>query len=251
MQKSIRLRIVRSLKMRGGCFFYRGFMKKLFSSLSLFEWILWGASLVLVSAAYLLSPTKDILSLIASLIGVTALIFVSKGQVAGQILTVVFALFYGLISLSFRYYGEVITYLGMSAPMAIAATVAWIKNPAKGGGEVAVGRMTPKKISLLLLATAAVSVAFYFILGALGNAALLVSTLSVTTSFLASALTFLRSPYYACAYAANDIVLIILWVAAAAEDISSLPMVACFVAFLANDIYGFYNWRRMEKRQKE
>ena len=224
-------------------------MKKLFSSLSLFERLLWLCSLILVSAAFLLSPARDILSLLASLIGVSALIFVSKGQVAGQILTVIFAAFYGVISLGFRYYGEVITYLGMSAPMAIAATVAWLKNPAKGGGEVAVGRMTPKKTALLLLATAAVSVAFYFILGALGNANLLVSTFSVTTSFLAASLTFLRSPYYACAYAANDIVLIVLWIAAAAEDISSLPMVACFLAFLANDAYGFFNWRRMERRQ--
>ncbi len=226
-------------------------MKKLFSSLSLFERLLWLGSLLLIAFSFLLSPEKDLLSLLASLIGATALIFVAKGQVAGQILTVVFALFYGLISLSFRYYGEVITYLGMSAPMAIAATVAWIKNPAKDGGEVAVGRMTPKKIVLLLLATAVVTVAFYFILGTLGNANLLVSTASVTTSFFAASLTFLRSPYYACAYAANDIVLIILWIAAAVEDISSLPMVACFLAFLANDAYGFFNWRRMEKRQQE
>ena len=226
-------------------------MKKLFSSLTVFERVLWLSSLLLIAASFLLSPKKDILSLLASLIGATALIFVARGQVAGQILTVVFAVFYGAISLGFRYYGEMITYLGMSAPMAIAATVSWIRNPAKGGKEVAVGRMSVKKLLLLLLATAAVTVAFYFILRAMGNAALLVSTVSVTTSFLASALTFLRSPYYACAYAANDIVLIILWVAAAVEDISSLPMVACFVAFLANDIYGFYNWRRMEKRQKE
>ena len=94
-----------------------------------------------------------------------------------------------------------------------------------------------------------VTVSFYFILGALGNANLPVSTLSVATSFLASALTFLRSPYYAIAYAANDVVLIVLWIAAAMQDISSLPMVACFLAFLLNDLYGFINWRRMERRQ--
>lgn len=224
-------------------------MKKLFSSLTPFEWGLWGASLLLVSASFALSPTRDALSFIASLIGVSALIFVSKGQVAGQILTVVFALFYGAISLPFHYYGEAITYLGMSAPMAIAATVSWIKNPSRDGREVAVGRMTPKKTLLLFLATGIVTVLFYFVLRALGNANLLVSTLSVTTSFLAAALTFLRSPYYACAYAANDVVLIVLWIAAAAQDISSLPMVACFTAFLANDLYGFINWRRMERRQ--
>ena len=92
---------------------------------------------------------------------------------------------------------------------------------------------------------------FYFILRALGNASLGVSTLSVTTSFLASALTFLRSPYYALAYAANDIVLIVLWVIASFADTSYIPMTVCFVMFFANDMYGFYNWRRMEKCQED
>ena len=92
---------------------------------------------------------------------------------------------------------------------------------------------------------------FYFILKALGNANLLFSTISVTTSFLASYMTFMRSPYYAIGYSANDIVLIILWIMASIENISYLPMIACFVMFLANDLYGFINWRKMEKRQKD
>ena len=76
------------------------------------------------------------------------------------------------------------------------------------------------------------------------------STISVTTSFVAVYFTFLRSPYYALGYAANDIVLIILWTLASMENISYLPMVVCFVMFLANDLYGFYNWRKMRKRQE-
>ena len=63
-------------------------------------------------------------------------------------------------------------------------------------------------------------------------------------------LTFLRSPYYALAYAANDIVLIVLWVAAAVNDISCLPMIFCFIMFLANDLYGFFNRKRMQKAQE-
>lgn len=77
------------------------------------------------------------------------------------------------------------------------------------------------------------------------------STVSVTTSFIAVYLTFRRSPYFALAYGANDIVLIILWVMATAKDRSYLSVVVCFVMFLINDLYGFINWRRMQKRQKE
>ena len=36
---------------------------------------------------------------------------------------------------------------------------------------------------------------------------------------------------------------------AAFENVSYLSVVVCFAAFLANDIYGFISWRRMERRQ--
>ena len=222
-----------------------------FRDLSRFELGLWICSMFVITLSFILPRDKDYLTLIASLIGVTALIFVAKGYVFGQVLTVIFAVFYGIISFYFAYYGEMITYLCMSAPAATAAVISWLRHPYDGQKEVEVGSLTAKTVAVLLLLTAAVTVAFYFILGALGNANLLVSTISVTTSFLASALTFLRSPYYAVAYSFNDIVLIILWALAAAESISYLPMVICFVMFLANDLYGFYNWKRMRKRQEK
>ncbi len=205
--------------------------------------------MIIVIAAFLIPEKKDIPSLVASLIGVTALIFVAKGMVVGQALTVAFATCYGIVSWSQKYYGEMITYLCMSAPMAISAIVSWLKHPYRDSAEVEVNRLTKKQWLLLSLATVLVTVAFYFILQALGTANLPVSTLSVTTSFFAASLTFLRSPYYALGYAANDVVLIVLWVFSAVADLSYLPMVLCFVMFLLNDLYGFFNWKRMEKRQ--
>ena len=219
-------------------------------SLTRFEWGLWLSSIAVVAGTFIGFQSGDVLSLIASLIGVTALIFVAKGHALGQVLTIVFAVFYGVISLGFRYYGEMITYLGMTAPMAALALFTWLRNPYKDSAEVTVHRLSSKQWGVMLLLTALMTAVFYFILRAMGNAALAVSTLSVTTSFLASYLTAMRSPYYALAYAANDLVLIVLWVIAALSDISSVPMVSCFVMFFLNDMYGFINWRRMEKTQR-
>ncbi len=224
-------------------------LRNSFRDLTRFEVGLWLLSVVVIIASYVFSHGGDILTMIASLIGVTALIFVAKGYVLGQILTVAFAVFYGIISFFFRYYGEMITYLCMTAPIAIVTVIEWIRHPYKGTKEVQVSRLTRRRGIIMVVGTVVSTVAFYFILGALGNANLIVSTLSVTTSFLASYLTFCRSPYYALAYAANDIVLIVLWLLATLESLSYLPMVFCFVMFFANDIYGFYNWKRMQKRQ--
>ena len=219
-------------------------------SLTRFELCLWLTSLAVVAGSALIFQSADWLSIIASLIGVTALIFVAKGHALGQVLTIVFAVFYGVISWGFRYYGEAFTYLGMTAPMALLALITWLRNPYKDSAEVAVRRLRGRQWAVLFLLTAVVTAAFCFILRAMGNAALVISTLSVTTSFLASYLTAMRSPYYALAYAMNDLVLIALWVIAALADISSVPMVACFVMFFLNDMYGFINWRRMEHSQQ-
>lgn len=224
-------------------------LKNPFRDLTKFELILWLTSAAVIIGSYAVSRGGDALTLVASLIGVTALIFVAKGYVIGQVLTVVFAVFYGIISFFFAYYGEMITYLCMTAPIAVVTVVEWIRHPYNGTKEVQISRLTRRRTVIMIVGALLVTAVFYFILRALGNANLIFSTLSVTTSFLASYLTFCRSPYYALAYAANDVVLIVLWVLATLESLSYLPMVLCFVMFLLNDLYGFYNWKRMERRQ--
>ena len=220
-----------------------------FKELNKFEKNLWFISVITIFISYLCLGGSDNLTLTASLIGVTALIFVAKGFVIGQVLTVVFSVFYGIISYFFSYYGEMITYLGMTTPIAIMAIISWMHHPYKGTREVAVHKITKSQLIVMILLSLITTIIFYFILKTIGNANLLFSTVSVTTSFIASYLTFLRSPYYALGYAANDIILIILWILATIEDFSYFPMIICFIMFSINDLYGFYNWIKMEKRQ--
>ena len=227
-------------------------LKNPFRSLTRREWILWGISLVAVLVSNFTAGTVDPVTLAATLIGVTALIFVARGDVWGQILTVVFSFLYSIASWHFAYYGEIITYLCMSAPIAAVSVVTWLKHPyKKDRNEVKIHHLSPRGFILLFIATVIVTVAFYFILGALGTTNLIVSTFSVSTSFLAASLLMFRSSYYAIAYAANDIVLIILWVLASFDDPSYIPMVVNFAAFLANDLYGFLSWKAREKKQTE
>ena len=222
-----------------------------FLTLTKTERAIWIFSLCAVTVGFLCSEQKDPLSLLASLVGVTALLFVSKGNVTGQILTVFFSLLYGVISYQMRYFGEMITYLCMSAPAAIFATVSWLRHPYREKkDEVEIADMNAKKWAVLFCTTALVTFLFYFLLAWLGTENLYVSTLSVATSFLASALTFLRSPYYGLGYAANDVVLIVLWLWASFKEPKYLPMILCFAAFLINDVYGFVNWRRIRRRQE-
>ena len=215
------------------------------------ERLLWGVSMLLILLAYLLFDRQSPLTLTASLIGVTALIFTAKGNPLGQLLMVFFSLLYGVISWQFHYYGEMLTYMGMTMPMSLFALIAWLRHPFQGQrAQVTVARLRPGEPWLLALLTAAVTVAFYFLLRHFGTANLLPSTLSVTTSFAAVYLTFRRNPHYALAYALNDAVLILLWLLAARTQQRYLSVALCFCAFLVNDLYGFLCWRAMEKHQQ-
>ena len=165
-------------------------MKKLLKSITIAEWLIWIASTLSVAVCFFVFGNTQYLYLIGAVIGVTALLFVSKGNPLGQILTIVFSIFYGIVSYSFRYYGEMITYLGMSAPIALWALVSWLKNPYKGNrSEVKVNTLSRREWLLFLAAATVITVAFYFILQALNTANLIISTLSVFTSFAAAYLT--------------------------------------------------------------
>lgn len=215
------------------------------------EFLLWGVSLFLIVFSFITFDRENFLTLVASLVGVTSLIFNAKGNPFGQVLMIIFSLLYGIISYAFAYYGEMITYLGMSAPMAFFALITWLKHPYdKNRAEVKVRRLKRKDVILMVVLTCIVTYIFYYVLSIFNTTNLIVSTISVTTSFLAVYLTYKRSSYYAVAYAANDIVLIVLWVLAAKVEISYLSVVICFLMFFINDIYGFINWSRMLKRQE-
>lgn len=215
------------------------------------EWCLWVISLIVVALSNVLAGKADPITLSATLIGVTALIFVARGDVWGQILTVVFSILYAINSYSFRYYGEMITYLGMTAPIAVFSIITWLKNPgAEEKNTVQISRLTRKTTLIMLLSCTAVTVIFGYILKILDTPNLAFSILSIVTSYLASFLMLNRISYYALAYAANDVVLIILWIFASLDNISYLPMIACFLMFLANDIYGFASWKKREQKQQ-
>ncbi|MBQ7765442.1 MAG: nicotinamide mononucleotide transporter [Lachnospiraceae bacterium] len=214
------------------------------------EIALWSGSVMLIVLSFLIFDRSNGLTLIASLIGVTSLIFCAKGNPVGQVLMIVFSILYGIISYGFAYYGEMITYLGMTLPMAVFSLISWLRNPyEKNRSEVKVNQISIKETIFMCLLTAAVTVVFYFILEYFHTANMVPSTISIATSFAAAYLTFRRSPYFALVYGMNDVVLIVLWVLATMEETRYLSVVVCFIAFFVNDLYGYISWKKMEKRQ--
>lgn len=216
------------------------------------EWSIWLGSIIIVLISNLATKDFDLLTLVAALTGVTSLIFAAKGNVLGQVLMILFSILYGIISFRFRYWGEMLTYLGMTLPMAVWSTITWIKNPSENNGnEVQIQSLSKKHIVALCISGIIVTAVYYYILKSFNTPNIIFSTISIITSFIAASLTMLRSSYYAVWYAVNDVVLIILWVLASLKDPAYIPVVVNFSIFFMNDMYGFMSWKQRELEQAE
>jgi len=143
-------------------------MKKFKKRLSYFskgEWALWLGSMGVILLSELIFAQGNPLSVLASLVGVTSLIFCAKGNPIGQVLMILFSLLYGVISYSFAYYGEMITYLGMTMPIALWSVIVWLRHPFAGRrAEVEICRLKPRQYLVAVLLGVTVTVPFYFLL---------------------------------------------------------------------------------------
>lgn len=211
------------------------------------DWTLWAFSLAVVTISNVFNPRFDLITFIATIVGATALIFAAKGHVISPILLTVFCALYGIVSIRFHYWGELITFVGMCIPLNVMSTISWFRNPSEVAGEVQINRLTKKQKICSGILTVVVTIAFYFILSALNTPNIFFSTMSIATSFAAAAMTILRSSYYAFWYIWNDIVCMTLWILASIKDPVYIPMVVNFGIFFINDIYGFYSWKKREK----
>ena len=120
-----------------------------------------------------------------------------------------------------------------------------------GTGISSAGKCVTVRIRISRISRAERSGLFGWLLAALDTPNLGFSILSVATSFLAAALTMLRSSYYGLGYAANDIVLVVLWVLASCEDPAYIPVAVNFGIFLFHDFYGLLSWKKRERHMAQ
>ena len=215
------------------------------------EIILWCVSVICIVLPYCIFDKNNLGIMLVSIFGVTAIIFIAKGNPVGHVMMIVFGVVYAILSYEMKYYGEMLTYAGMTVPMSVASLISWLKNPfEKNKLEVEIANLTKKDYLIMLISSISVTTIFYFIIDLFGTANIVVSTISVFTTFTAVFLTYKRSEFFALGYLVNDIVLIVLWLMACVTDIKYVSVVAGFFAFMFMDSYTFINWSRMKKRQQ-
>ena len=190
-------------------------------------------------------------TLYTSLYLITALLM-SKGKVECYFVGFVSVFFYGIVSYNQGYYGELIITAFLTFPIMIIGIISWLRHQDKEEDTVIISSLSKKEITIALLSQLVLFWIYYFILKAFNTDLLVISTMSVVTSVLASYFEARRSELSLFCYIANDLVIITLWlIPIISGQIELISVLVGPILLLINDIYGSYNWRRLKKQQKE
>jgi len=190
-------------------------------------------------------------TLYTSLYLITALL-TSKGKVECYFVGFFSVFFYGIISYNQGYYGELIVTIFLTFPIMIIGIISWLRHQDKEEDTVIISSLSKKEITMVLLSQFILYWIYYFILKAFNTDLLVISTISIVTSVLATYFEARRSELSLFCYIANDLVIIALWLIPILKGQTELISVLVGpILLLINDIYGTYNWNRLKKKQKE
>ena len=202
-------------------------------------------------AAFVLTPVFNgtIIDLGYTLLYFWTALLLAKGKYSCYIIGIISTFFYAYVSYTNRYYGEVIISMCCTLPLMVVGLINWIKHQ-DNSNTVIIKAISKKEISLVLLSQALLFGAYYLLLKTFNTNNLLISTLSIVASLIATYLTARRSEKGFIGFIINDIILIVLWsVPVIQGTLNIIPVLLCPILLLINDIYGVYNWKRIKQRQ--
>jgi len=211
------------------------------------KWFLFLGILANCIATYLFKGTW--IDFTYTLLYFTGAILLAKGKVINYIITFIATFFYAYVSYKNGYYGEIIITFGMTLPLCIYGFVNWLKN-LYNKDTVKIKDMSKKELTILLLSQCILVFGYYFLLKAFNTNNLIVSSLSLVSSVLATYCTARRSENGFIFFILNDLILMTLWFIPVIQgNLSVIPILISPCLLFINDCYGVYNWKKLKKEQ--
>ena len=225
-------------------------MMKLFKDWTDFEKVLLFGSIIIVSLVGIFFES-DLLTTSCSIVGIITALLLAKGKNLGQVFGLLITILYSIVSFKNKYYGEVLIYALLMLPMYVIGIITWINHKNEKTNSVEINSIKKKEWIIVSFVFALVFVGIYYLLKAFNTNELIVSTISVLASLFAVYLQIRRSKYSFSFYIVNDIILMFLWgIPVVRGSFILFPMLLNPTINLINDTYGFYNWKKTEKIQK-
>ncbi|TDM07689.1 nicotinamide riboside transporter PnuC [Macrococcus lamae] len=242
------------------------FLIKDFKGFTTYEKVLFAAILVAQIAIFLYfwvtDGQADVINIIAGISGVVCVIMSAKGRLSTFLYGLIQAVSYGYISYHNQLFGEV----GLQVVFGVFQFIglyAWIKNMHTDHitDDPAVQEVDSRGLNMMnwvwtILATVIVYVGVGFYLDNFTSAKQpFVDALAVGLSLVGQTLMTLRFKEQWLFWIVINIVSIFLWSRLMfinnEIDAAGISMVAMWIAFLINSVYGYYYWKKLQQVQPD
>ena len=225
----------------------RGYLKS-----ELRGWKAWELGWLALATAVILGLSlygrDNAISLVSALTGVWCVILTGKGKRSSFIFGTVNVIFYALISLEARYYGEVMLNALYYLPMNFVGWFAWKKHMNAETDEVEKTRLPAKRGALIYGLTAAAILLYGLVLRALGGNLPFIDSMSTVVSVTAQILSVKRLREQWVLWIVVDVVTAIMWAVNFARGGETIATLAMWSVYLVNAVIMFVKWDR-EARQ--
>ena len=220
------------------------FKKTFWTGYSTFEKLFMVAMLALQIVVFCISPDTP-LNIIAGIAGVISVVLCAKGKVEFYFIGFVQTISYLFLAWQNNFYGEVIENLFYLVTM-IWGIFVWKKNSVQnddGTEDVAAKKFNAVQWIASIIGTAIATVIVGYLLNSIGNAQAYTDAATNVLAIFAQILMVRRYREQWIWWLIIDLLCIKMWFVA-----ENWSMVAMYIAWTANCVYGWYNWSKLEKK---
>lgn len=219
------------------------FIKEFVNGYSLFDRVFMLAMLAVQIIVFCIAPDSP-LAIIAGISGVISVVLCAKGKISFYFIGFVQTTTYLFLAYQNCFYGEVLENIFYLVTMVIGIFI-WNKHSTvddDGSAHVEALKFTPKQWVLSIALTAVCAVAMGYFLTAIGSHQAYTDATTNIMAIIAQILMIKRYREQWIWWLVIDVLCIKLWFVA-----GNWSMVAMYVAWTINCIYGWYNWSKLNK----
>lgn len=224
----------------------RWLKKNFWDGFSIFELVYLLAMIALQIIVFVFAPDSW-LNIVAGLAGVVSVVLCAKGRTLFYFIGFIQTFTYLALAWQNKFYGEVLENLFYFVTM-IWGIFEWKRNEIKnedGTEDVAALKFTPVMWLLSVFFTFAATYIMGFWLESIGSAQAYTDAATNVLAVFAQILMVKRYREQWLWWLVIDVLCIKMWFVA-----GNWSMVAMYVAWTINAIYGWYNWSKLNKSQK-
>lgn len=221
--------------------------KEFMKGYSLFDRAFMIVMLALQIVVFIFNP-DSILGIIAGISGVISVVLCAKGKISFYFIGFIQTTTYLFLAWQNYFYGEVLENLFYLVTMVWGIFV-WKKNQTvdEDGGSHVVGlKFTPVQWILSIVGTAICTLVMGYWLNSIGSHQAYTDAATNILAIFAQILMVKRYREQWIWWIVIDILCIKLWFVA-----GNWSMVAMYIAWTINCIYGWYNWSKLDRRSEE